>query len=102
MDIDYSPNNINFKGGTVIIAGAGPGDLKLLTLKTLIAIKSADILIYDSLVNKEVLNYSKKDSKKIFAGKTKTNKACSQEDINYWLVKFAKMNKRVLRLKVVI
>ena len=99
MDIDYSPNNINFKGGTVIIAGAGPGDLKLLTLKTLIAIKSADILIYDSLVNKEVLNYSKKDSKKIFAGKTKTNKACSQEDINYWLVKFAKMNKRVLRLK---
>ena len=54
MDIDYSPNNnINFKGGTVIIAGAGPGDLKLLTLKTLIAIKSADILIYDSLVNKK-------------------------------------------------
>ena len=65
MDIDYSPNNINFKGGTVIIAGAGPGDLKLLTLKTLIAIKSADILIYDSLVNKEVLNYSKKIPKNI-------------------------------------
>ena len=71
MDIDYSPNNINFKGGTVIIAGAGPGDLKLLTLKTLIAIKSADILIYDSLVNKEVLNYSKKDSKKYLQARQK-------------------------------
>ncbi len=99
MNLNYSVNNINFKEGTVIIAGAGPGNIKLVTIKTILAIKSADVIIYDSLINKLLLEYCKKNVKLIFAGKTSTNRACSQEDINEWLVKYAKKNKKVLRLK---
>ena len=99
MNLNYSVNNINFKEGTVIIAGAGPGNTKLVTIKTILALKSADVIIYDSLVNTKLLEYCKKKVKLIFAGKTSTNRACSQEDINDWLVKYAKMNKKVLRLK---
>tara|TARA_X000000950_G_scaffold200461_1_gene241360 strand:+ start:213 stop:947 length:735 start_codon:yes stop_codon:yes gene_type:complete len=99
MNLNYSVNNINFKEGTVIIAGAGPGNIKLVTIKTILAIKSADVIIYDSLINKLLLEYCKKNVKLIFAGKTSTNRACSQQDINEWLVKYAKKNKKVLRLK---
>ena len=99
MNLNYSVNNINFKEGTVIIAGAGPGNIKLVTIKTMLALKSADVVIYDSLINKALLEYCKKNVKLIFAGKTSTNRACSQEDINEWLVKYAKKNKKVLRLK---
>ena len=99
MNLNYSVNNINFKEGTVIFAGAGPGNIKLVTIKTILALKSADVVIYDSLINKELLEYCKKNVKLIFAGKTSTNRACSQEDINEWLVRYAKKNKKVLRLK---
>jgi len=99
MNLNYSVNNINFKEGTVIFAGAGPGNIKLVTIKTIFALKSADVVIYDSLINKELLEYCKKNVKLIFAGKTSTNRACSQEDINEWLVRYAKKNKKVLRLK---
>ena len=99
MNLNYSINNINFKEGTVIIAGAGPGNIKLVTIKTMLALKSADVIIYDSLINKALLKYCKKNVKLIFAGKTSTNRACSQENINEWLVKYAKKNKKVLRLK---
>ena len=99
MNLNYSVNNINFKEGTVIIAGAGPGNIKLVTIKTILALKSADVVIYDSLINKALLKYCKKNIKLIFAGKTSTNRACSQEDINEWLVRYAKKNKKVLRLK---
>ena len=57
MILNYSVNNINFKEGTVIIAGAGPGNIKLVTIKTIIALKSADVVIYDSLINKALLEY---------------------------------------------
>ena len=99
MNLNYNVNNINFKEGTVIIAGAGPGSIKLVTIKTILAIKSADVIIYDSLINKKLLEYCKNNVKLIFAGKTSTNRACSQEDINEWLVKYSKKNKKVLRLK---
>ena len=99
MNLNYSVNNINFKEGTVIIAGAGPGNIKLVTINTILALKSADVVIYDSLINKALLEYCKKNVKLIFAGKTSTNRACSQEDINEWLVKYAKKSKKVLRLK---
>ena len=57
MNLNYSVNNINFKEGTVIIAGAGPGNIKLVTIKTILALKSADVVIYDSLINKALLKY---------------------------------------------
>ena len=59
MKLNYSVNNIDFQDGTVIIAGAGPGNIKLVTIKTILALKSADVVIYDSLINKVLLKYCK-------------------------------------------
>ncbi len=99
MEINYKHSIIDFDQGSVILAGAGPGSIKQVTLKVYQAIKQADIIIYDSLVNKELLKISKKSAKKIFGGKTKNQRACSQKEINEWMVSYAKRNKKVLRLK---
>ena len=88
-----------FKNESVIIAGAGPGNPKLITLKVLYAIKLADVIIYDALVNKAILSNSNKFCKLIFAGKTQNNKACTQEQIISWIINYAKQKKKVLRLK---
>ena len=99
MNINYTQSNINFKKGTVIFGGAGPGSLDLISLKLQYVLKKADIVIFDALVNKRVLTFCKKTVKLIYAGKLKEKKSCTQDEINQWLVNFAKANKRVLRLK---
>ena len=99
MNINYNQSNIEFKKGTVILAGAGPGAIKFLTLKLRFALSQADVVIYDALVNKEILKFCKKQTKLIFAGKIKEKKACTQSEINEWLLKYSKLNKKVLRLK---
>ena len=60
MQINYKQTFIDFTKGSVIIAGAGPGNIELITLKVLNAIKDADVIIYDALVNKDLLKFSKK------------------------------------------
>ncbi len=99
MKINYKDTIVDFNKGSVILAGAGPGDVRQITLKVYQVIKQADVIIYDSLVNEELLNISKKSSKKIFGGKTKNKRACSQKEINEWMVHYAKNKMRVLRLK---
>ena len=89
----------SFKKGSVIIAGAGPGDPKLLTLKVYNCIKYADVIIYDGLVNTDILKNSSKKTNLIFAGKSFTNKSCTQQQIISWMISHAKKEKRVLRLK---
>lgn len=99
MNFNYIKENIIFEDGTVIIAGSGPGAIELLTYNVYKAIKMADVVIYDALVNQEILNFAQKKSKLIFAGKTYSKRACSQNDINKWMVKFCKKKLKVLRLK---
>ena len=99
MNINYNQSNIEFKKGTVILAGAGPGAIKFITLKLRFALSQADVDIYDALVNKEILKFFKKKTKLIFVVKIKEKKACTQSEINEWLLKYSKLNKKVLRLK---
>ena len=99
MKINYKDTIVDFNKGSVILAGAGPGDVRQITLKVYQVIKQADVIIYDSLVNKKLLDISKKSSKKIFGGKTKNKRACSQKEINEWMLYYAKNKMRVLRLK---
>ncbi|WP_243289932.1 uroporphyrinogen-III C-methyltransferase [Bacillus sp. FJAT-47783] len=85
--------------GKVFIVGAGPGDQELITVKALKCIQTADVIMYDRLVNKELLAYAKKDADLIYCGKLPNYHTMKQETINKFLVKFAKSGKTVTRLK---
>jgi uroporphyrin-III C-methyltransferase len=85
--------------GKVYLVGAGPGDPDLITVKGLKCIKNADVILYDRLVNEELLSYSKQDAELIFCGKSPEMHFLQQENINELLVKHAKEGKVVTRLK---
>ena len=98
MKLDLKHFNIKFEKNTVIIAGAGPGSKKLITLKLKYILGISDVVIYDALVNKSVLKLCHRKAILIYAGKTK-KQSCTQSDINNLMIKYANQNKRVLRLK---
>lgn len=83
----------------ITLVGAGPGDPELITVKGLNAIASADVILYDALVNPELLKYAPIDSLKIYVGKRNSNHAYTQEQINLLLVDFAFSHGHVVRLK---
>lgn len=83
----------------VSIVGAGPGDPELITVKALKAIQTADVILYDRLVNEELLKESKPSAVRVFCGKFPGNHVMTQDRINRLLVKFASDGKRVVRLK---
>lgn len=95
---DIIKNEIK-KTGKVYILGAGPGDLELLTLKGKRCIEEADVIVYDRLVNPNILNFAKKDTTLIYLGKGNTEGGLIQEEINNTLIKYAKEGKIVTRLK---
>lgn len=83
----------------VYLVGAGPGDEELLTLKAVKCIKQADVILYDRLINKEILKYAKPGADLIYCGKLPNYHTMKQETINHFLVKYAKNGKVVTRLK---
>ncbi|HEX6594929.1 MAG TPA: uroporphyrinogen-III C-methyltransferase [Bacillota bacterium] len=85
--------------GKVYLVGAGPGDIDLITVKGLKCIQDADVILYDRLINKELLDYAKQGAEFIYCGKLPKYHAFIQETINYFLVKYAKQGKIVTRLK---
>ncbi len=87
------------KTGYVYLTGAGPGDPKLLTIKALESIKEADVIIYDRLVNEEILKECKEGAELIYAGKFPKNHTLRQEQIHALLGEKAKEGKIVTRLK---
>lgn len=85
--------------GKVFIVGAGPGDPKLITLKAVEAIKSADIVLYDRLVSKKIVAMIPKRSEKMYVGRDVGDDYKHQDTTNEIMVTFAKKNKNVVRLK---
>ena len=86
-----------FERGWVWLAGAGPGDPGLVTVLGAHAIQSADVILYDALIDTALLKLARGEL--IFAGKRAGVKSCRQSDISRTLVSLAKKGKRVLRLK---
>jgi uroporphyrin-III C-methyltransferase/precorrin-2 dehydrogenase/sirohydrochlorin ferrochelatase len=85
--------------GSVTLVGAGPGDPELLTLRALRALQSADVILFDDLVSAEVLDFARREAKRMLVGKTGHGPSCKQSDINALMVGLAKSGRRVVRLK---
>ena len=85
--------------GKVYLTGAGPGDMELLTLKALRLIREADVIIYDRLVNPEILREAKESCECIYVGKENKHHILPQEEINALLYKKALEYDVVVRLK---
>lgn len=83
----------------ITLVGAGPGDPDLITLKGIKAIQDADVILYDALVNQEVLAYAKPSCTKIYVGKRAERISTSQDYINKLLVDYALTHGHVVRLK---
>jgi uroporphyrin-III C-methyltransferase/precorrin-2 dehydrogenase/sirohydrochlorin ferrochelatase len=85
--------------GSVTLVGAGPGDPELLTLRAVRALQSADVILIDDLVAPGVLDFARREAKKMLVGKTGYRPSCRQDEINALMISFAKGGKRVVRLK---
>jgi uroporphyrin-III C-methyltransferase len=85
--------------GKVYLVGAGPGDPDLITVKGLRCLQTADVILYDRLVNPELLKHAKEGSKLVYCGKLPNYHTMKQETINHFLVKYAKKGLQVVRLK---
>jgi len=87
------------EAGSVTLVGAGPGDPELLTLRAVRALQSADIILIDDLVAPELLDFSRREAKKMLVGKTGYGPSCKQDEINALMIALARSGKRVVRLK---
>lgn len=81
------------------LVGAGPGDADLITIKGVNAIAEADVILYDALVNTDLLKYASQNAIKIFVGKRAGNHSYTQDQINNMIVEYAFSYGHVVRLK---
>ena len=89
----------NGSKGLCVLAGAGPGDIGLVTLRTKETIEQAQVVVYDHLCNPAILKWAPADAELVCAGKRAGQHTLTQEEINRILVDKTKEGKRVVRLK---
>lgn len=83
----------------VTLVGAGPGDPELITLKGILAINKADVVLYDALIDPVLLKHAPDNAIKIYVGKRVGKHSCPQEDTNRLCVEYALKHGHVVRLK---
>ena len=87
------------QAGQVYLVGTGPGDPELLTLRAWRLIQAADVVLYDNLVGKEVMQLLPAGAERVYVGKQRDRHTLRQEEINKLLVHYARAGRSVLRLK---
>lgn len=90
---------MKLKTPKLTIVGAGPGDVELITIKAVKAIENADVILYDALINVDLLKYASVDAELIFVGKRIGCYAYQQNQINELIVMKAQEKGHVVRLK---
>lgn len=95
-----SVNNFqSYQPGKIYLVGAGPGDPGLLTLRAAELLRISDVVVYDYLVNAEILKLASNNADLIYAGKIGRSEQTSQSEINHLLIDLARQGKNVVRLK---
>lgn len=85
--------------GTVHLVGAGPGDPELITLQGLRCLRNADVLIYDRLIARTLLDEAPRTAERIFAGKSAGHHSIRQDEIQRLMIDRARRGLDVVRLK---
>ena len=85
--------------GKVFICGAGPGDPKLITVRAMEVLKNCDMVLYDRLVSKEIINQIPTATKRLYVGRAIGDPRTHQDRTNCLMVEYARKGKNVLRLK---
>ena len=83
----------------LFVMGGGPGDPELITLKGYLVLKRANVILYDNLINKELLEIAPKDCKLVYVGKQPYGTYTPQEVIHELIKTYTETNKIVVRLK---
>jgi uroporphyrin-III C-methyltransferase len=83
----------------ITLVGAGPGDADLITIKGIKALKTADVVLYDALVNDELLEFAPEHAVKVYVGKRSGDHSYSQDAVNKLMVDYAINYGHVVRLK---
>ncbi len=95
-DFQILKPNLNSR---LTVVGAGPGDPELITLKAVSALRTADVVLYDALVNEALLDYTPATASRVYVGKRRGAKTYTQEEINERIVAYAHCCGHVVRLK---
>ena len=84
--------------GHVSLVGAGPGDPGLLTRSAIARLRSADLVLYDALIDDRILRYARK-AQRFFVGKRAGRRAMSDEAVHGVMIRAARLGRRIVRLK---
>ncbi len=93
------PPKTRHSPGTVYLVGAGPGDPGLLTLRAAELLRRARVVIYDGLVNPELLRLAPPTAEIHYGGKHDRTRAVSQDELHHWMIARARAGLDVIRLK---
>ncbi len=85
--------------GHIALIGAGPGDPDLLTLRAVERLRAADVVLYDDLAGDGLLSFARPDAELIAVGKRAGHPSPKQEEVNRLMIAFARLGKRVVRVK---